>query len=75
MVVDVLITSCHVSEYWNIGPVAPHPTMTARPRTKARRAHERGGGEGELAEERVHVALLSRRRCTRAGGVLDHSAV
>jgi hypothetical protein len=29
MVVPVLITSCHVSEKWNIGPVAAHMMMTA----------------------------------------------
>lgn len=28
MVVPVLMTNCHVSEKWNIGPVAAHTTTT-----------------------------------------------
>jgi hypothetical protein len=32
--VPVLITSCHVSEKWNIGPVIAHTTTVPRARAK-----------------------------------------
>src|ERR1041384_8240092 len=35
MVVPVLITSCHVSEKWNRGPVIPHTTIVPRAIAKA----------------------------------------
>lgn len=35
MVVPVFMTSCHVSLYWNIGPVIPHRSIIATARMKA----------------------------------------
>src|SRR5258705_4159404 len=35
IVVPVLITSCHVSEKWNLGQVIPQTMITARARRKA----------------------------------------
>jgi len=35
MVVPVLMTSCHVSEKWKIGPVMSQATMTKKARRNA----------------------------------------
>ena len=52
MVVPVLMTSCHVSEKWKMGPVTAQPRMTSTRQDEGpRRAHTARRHVGELAKE------------------------